>query len=181
MKYCKKCYSLVKDGDICSACGGECQLCTKDSSVAVAKVKGGIRSLVEPAFKEKGIPCEFFNPEKDIYTQLNAKVGAETEYNLLVPFEFYDEAFEVCVGLGVVNPDDKIEIDAELQSKLDGKTYDEKFTEATGTTPKVFKIIWIILFIVVACLLIFGVDIIANFVRELLGMPRMSNITNILL
>lgn len=164
MKYCTKCHEMINDKDVCT-CGGKAEECKAQSSVKVTEVKGSLRVILEPALKEKGIPCEFFNPEMDIYTQYNPKVNSETQFSLLVPFEFYDEAFEVCVGLGLAQPDDKIEVDESTQAVADNKTYDERFEEATGTKRKSFQVFWIILIIIAACLIIWGIDFIAAFFK----------------
>lgn len=179
MKYCTKCYEMINEADVCS-CGGTLEECKPQSSVKVAEVKGSLRAIVEPALKEKGIPCEFFNPEMDIYTQYNPKVNAETEFSVLVPFEFYSEAFEICVGLGIADPDKKLEVDESTQTDAEGKTYDERFEEATGAKRKAFQILWIVLFIVVACLLIWGVDLIAALVKNSMGIPIMTRLINLL-
>lgn len=178
MKYCTKCYEMINEGEACT-CGGSAETCKPQSSVKVTVVKGSLRALVEPALKEKGIPCEFYNPEKDIYTQYNAKVSAETDFSLLVPFEFYSEAFEVCVGLGVADPDEKIEVEESTQAESDGKTYDERFEETTGTKRKSFQVLWIILFIVVACLLIWGVDLVAALIKNHFGIPIMTRLISL--
>lgn len=179
MKYCKKCYEIINEGEAC-ACGGKAEDCTPQSSVKVTGVKGSLRGVVEASLKEKGIPCEFFNPEMDIYTQYNTKVNAETEFSLLVPFEFYSEAFDICVGLGIAEPENKIEIDENTQSATNGKNYEERFEEATGTKRKVFQILWIVLFIVVACLLIWGVDLVAAIIKNSMGIPVMTRLINLL-
>lgn len=178
MKYCTKCYKLTDEGEACP-CGGATEPCNSQSSVKVADVKGSLRAIVEPALKEAGIPCEFFNPEQDVYNQYNAKVSAETDFALLVPFEFYSAAFEVCVGLGVADPDEKVEVEESTQAEADGKTYDERFEETTGTKRKSFQILWIILFIVVACLLIWGVDLIAALIKNSMGIPVMTRLINL--
>ncbi len=179
MKYCEKCYELINEGKECS-CGGNAKECKPQSSVKVIEVKGSLRAIVEPALKEKGIPCEFFNPKKDIYTQYNAKVSAETGFSLLVPFEFYSEAFDICVGLGLADPDKKLQVVESSQSATDGKTYDERLEETTGTKRKSFQILWIILFIVVACLLIWGVDLIAALIKNSMGIPVMTRLISFL-
>lgn len=179
MKYCTKCYEMINEGETCTACGESLEACKPQSSVKVTEVKGSLKAIVEPALNEKGIPCEFFNPEKDIYTQYNAKVSAETDFSLLVPFEFYSSAFEVCVGLGVAEPDKKLEVEESTQADTDGKTYDQRFEETTGTKRKSFQILWIILFIVVACLLIWGVDLVAALIKNSMGIPIMTRLISL--
>ena len=180
MKYCTKCYKLISEGETCSVCGGELQTCEAQSSVKVAEVKGSLRAIVEPSLKDKGIPCEFYNPEKDIYTQYNAKVSSETNFTLLVPFEFYNESFEICVGLGVASPEEKIQVSEDTQADSEGKTYDQRFEEATGTNRKSFTIVWIILFIVVACLLIWGVEFLAMLIKGSMGIPVTAKLLSFL-
>lgn len=166
MKYCEKCHRILKDSEVCT-CGNDKPGDLKPhSSVRVTSVKGSLRAIVEPALKDKGIPCEFFNPEMDVYTQYNPKINAETEYSLLVPFEFYSEAFEVCVGLGLAEPEDKAEVEESTQISSDDKTYDQRFEEASGVKRKSFQILWIILIIVAACLVIWGVDLVAALVKS---------------
>ena len=179
MKYCTKCFEIVNDTKACSCGADSLKDCTKDTSVKVTNVKGSLRAIAEPAFKEKGIPFQFYNPEKDIYTQYNAKVNAETDFSLLVPFEFYDEAFELCVTLGLAEPENKVQVDASTQSKSEN-SYDQRFEEATGAKHKFFRILWIVIFIVVACLLIWGIDFIAALVKNSMGIPVISKLLTFL-
>lgn len=165
MKYCENCHRIITNGENCTCGNGKLSELEPQSGVKVADVKGSLRAIVEPAMMEKGIPFQFFNPEKDIYTQYNAKVNSETNFSLLVPFEFYNEAFEVCVGLGLAVPEDRIAVDESTQSNPADKTYEERFEKATGTKRKTFQIIMIVLFIVVACLLIWGIDLIAALIK----------------
>lgn len=180
MNYCTKCYRLINENDACDACGSAVESCSPQTSVRVTEVKGSLRAIAEPALKEKGIPCEFFNPEKDIYTQYNAKVSSETEFTLLVPFEFYNEAFEICIGLGLASPEDRVEVSDDTQTKLDGKTYDQRFEEVTGTKRKTFTILWIILFIVVGCLLIWGVELLAVLIKNSMGIPVTAKLLSLI-
>lgn len=116
----------------------------------------------------------------DVYNQYNPKVHAETRFSLLVPFEFYSEAFDICVGLGVADPEEKLQVDESTQASEDNKTYDERFEEATGSKRSSFRFLWIVLFIIVACLLIWGVDLIAALIKNSLGIPVISKLINLL-
>lgn len=180
MKYCEKCHVIISGDEACTCGSKKVSELKPQSSVKVTDVKGSLRAIAEPALIEKGIPFEFFNPEKDIYTQYNPKVNSETNFSLLVPFEFYNEAFEVCVGLGLADPDDKIQVDESTQANPADKTYDERFEEATGRKRKALQIFWIILFIVVACLLIWGIDFIAALIKNSMGIPVMSKFIKLL-
>ena len=180
MKYCTKCFEIIKDGEACPECSGSLLDLKPQTSVKVCTVKGSLKPMIEPALKEKGIPCDFFNPEMDIYNQLNPKVAAETDFSLRVPFEFYSEAFDTCAEFGFVDADDKIDVSSDTQTASDRKNYDQKFEDVTGTKRKVFSIIWIILFIVVACLLIWGIDYIAALIKGSMGIPTRTGFINLL-
>ncbi len=179
MKYCENCRKLLNDNEACTCTGAKLKDVTPQSGIKIANVKGNLRTIVEPALKDKGIPCEFFNGEMDIYNQYNPKVSAETEYSLLVPFEFYSEAFDICVGLGVADPEKKLEVDKGTQASADNKTYEERFEEATGGKRSSFRFLWIVLFIIVACLLIWGIDLIAALIKESMGIPVISKLINL--
>lgn len=180
MKYCENCRQLLNDNEVCTCESNKQKDLTPQSGVKIANVKGSLRAIVEPALKDKGIPCEFFNGEMDVYNQYNPKVHAETEFSLLVPFEFYSEAFDICVGLGVADPEEKLQVDEGTQASEDNKTYDERFEEATGSKRSSFRFLWIVLFIIVACLLIWGVDLIAALIKNSLGIPVISKLINLL-
>ena len=59
MKYCEECRQLLNDNDACTCGSANLKDVNPQSGVKVANVKGGIRAIVEPAFKEKGIPYGF--------------------------------------------------------------------------------------------------------------------------
>lgn len=180
MKYCKKCHEILSEDETRCACGTAAEECTVQTAVKVTSVKGSLRPIAESALKEKGIPYEFFNPEMDIYTQYNAKVNRETDFSLLVPFEFYSHAFDVCVGLGLAAEQDKKQIDPSTQAQ-DDKTYEQRFEQATGAKPGFFKVLWIVLFIIAACLLIWGIDLIAALIKSSMGIPVVAKLFNIII
>ncbi|MGN0453465.1 MAG: hypothetical protein ACI4GZ_06690 [Ruminococcus sp.] len=165
MKYCCKCKALVSDEtDSCSFCGeGVCELNGSDA-VVIATVKGRAVALVESALNEQGIPCSFENTDGSIYNTYNQKVNAESDFKLLVPFDFYSRAFNQCLTMGLVEESGRLVPDNGDEAQ-DSKSYNEKFEENTGVKHRTWQLVWVIIFIVVACLLIWGIDFIAEYIK----------------
>ena len=167
MKYCPSCKCIVtEETETCAACKGAVENITADATVTVAVVKGSAVSVLEPALKDAGVPCCFEKTDGDIYNAYNIKVSAESDYKVLVPFEMYTKAFDVCLGFGFVQEDDRAVTDEEQQND-DNRSYNEKFEAATGVKHHTWQMIGIVLFIIAACLVIWGVDYIGAYVRGL--------------
>ncbi len=168
MKYCSSCKGIVNnEAKKCPFCNGTISDITGESTVTVAVVKGTSAKLLEPALKEAGIPCIFENTDGNVYNEYNFKVSAESDYKVLVPFEMYNKAFGICEGFGFVNPEDRL-IPEDVQSEdTDNRTYDEKFEAKTGVKHRTWQMISIILFVIAACLVIWGIDFAAEYIKGL--------------
>ncbi len=164
MKYCPSCKRIIDaDTAVCDLCSCAVTDITPESIVCVATLKGKTVSLLENALKDVGIPCSFARTDGDIYNELNAKVNAESDFNLLVPFEYYQKAFDICVGMGFASPEDRLIPEAEDEEETPAKSYEEKFEEKNGVKHRTWQMIWMLVFIVAACLLIWGIDWIAHY------------------
>ncbi len=164
MKYCSSCKRFINtDTAVCDRCNSVVADITPETFVFVATLKGRTVSLLENALKDVGIPCSFAKTDGDIYNELNAKVNAESDFNLLVPFEYYHKAFDVCVGMGMALPEDRLIPEAEGKEETPAKSYEEKFLEKNGVKHRTWQMIWMIVFIVAACLVIWGIDWIAHY------------------
>lgn len=164
MKYCSSCKRIInEDVNVCDRCSNSVTEITSESFVFVTNIKGMTVSLLENALKDKGIPFSFEKTDGNIYNELNAKVNAESNFNLLVPFEYYHKAFDVCVGMGFASPDDRLVPETEIIEESTAKTYEEKFEEKNGVKHRTWQMIWMIVFIILACLVIWGIDWIAHF------------------
>ena len=167
MKYCPSCKCIVtEDVEICTACKVALEDVSAETSVAVATVKGSAVAVLEPALKDAGVPCYFEKSGGDIYNAYNFKVSAESDYKVLVPFEMYNKAFDVCLGFGFTTEEARLVPDDEDQIE-DNRTYNEKFEAGTGVKHHTWQMIGIVLFIVIACLVIWGVDYLGAFIRGL--------------
>lgn len=167
MKYCPTCKKIIAtDAQICDSCSKSLTDISAESVVTVATVKGRSVSFIENALKDEGVPCHFAKTDGNIYNDLNAKVNAESDFSLLVPFEYYNKAFNVCLGIGVVEPEDRLVEETEVSDDTTTKTYEEKFEEKNGVKHRTWQMIWMIIFIVAGCLIIWGIDFIAEFIKS---------------
>ncbi|MBR3971423.1 MAG: hypothetical protein IKJ83_00835 [Ruminococcus sp.] len=169
MKYCPSCKSIVKEVlNQCPDCTGALENIEDTSTVTVANVKGSAISVLESALKSVGIPCRFEKTDGSIYNEYNAKVSAESDFKVLVPFEMYNKAFDVCEGFGFVSPEDRLIPEEESEGEEETKTYNEKFESATGVKHHTWQMMGIVIFIVLACLVIWGVDFIAAWIKGMI-------------
>lgn len=169
MKYCSSCKSIIKeDVASCPECEASLENIEDTSTVTVGVVKGSAVSVLESALKSVGIPCRFEKTDGSVYNEYNAKVSAESDFKVLVPFEFYNKAFDVCEGFGFVSPEDRLIPEDETDTETKTETYNEKFEKATGVKHQTWQMMGIVIFIVLACLVIWGVDFIAAWIKGML-------------
>lgn len=165
MKYCSSCKKIFKDEtDTCPECNKKAEKVQSTDAVEIIKVKGKNISLLESALKENGVPCAFECPEGDVYNAYNLKVNSEKEYELMVPFEFYTCAFNTLLSMNLVEEEERLVEETE-QEEARTESYDEKFEKKNGIKHQTWTVIWVILFIVAACLAIWGIDAIAYFIK----------------
>ena len=165
MKYCPSCKSIIDEScEACKVCKGTLEDITDTSTVTVAIVKGTVISVLEPALKDAGIPCRFEKKDGSIYNEYNIKVSAESDYRVLVPFEMYNKAFDVCMGFDLVEDADRL-IPEDENPTNDTGSYNEKFEKATGVKHRTWQMAGIVAFIILACLVIWGVDFLAAWIK----------------
>lgn len=168
MKYCSSCKSIVEEIENgCPSCGGNLCEISQDATVTVAQVKGTALNVLEPAMKDAGIPCIFEQTDSNVYNAYNVKISAESIHKVLVPFEMYNKAFDVCLGFGFVSPEDRLVPEQDDEKEEDSRTYNEKFESKTGVKHRTWQMLSIVLFVVAACLVIWGVDYLAAFIKSL--------------
>lgn len=169
MEYCPSCKAIVtEDKEICSVCGGAAEALYNEATVTVAQVKGVAISVLEPALKDAGIPCRFEKKDGSVYNDYNIKVSAESDFKVLVPFEMYNKAFDVCEGFGFLKEEDRL-IAKDENEDTDTRSYNEKFEAGTGIKHRTWQMAGIVAFVVIACLVIWGADFVAQWVKELLS------------
>jgi len=169
MKYCSSCKRIItNDEEKCSLCHRETEDIAYNSTVTVAVIKGVAVSVLEPALKDVGIPCRFEKKDGSIYNEYNIKVSAESDFRVLVPFEMYNKAFDVCRGFGFVKDEDRL-IPQDEDENTDNRSYNEKFEASTGIKHRTWQMGGIIAFIILACLVIWGVDFLAEWIKGMLS------------
>lgn len=167
MKYCSSCKCIINnEAETCPQCSGTVSDIAPESIVSVATIKGTAVNVLEPALKAEGIPCSFEKTDSDIYNAFNIKVSADSDYKVLVPFEMYNKAFDVCAGFGVVQEEDRLIPDVE-EENTDTRSYEERFEAGTGMKHRTWSMLGIILFVILACVVIWGVDFAAEFFKKL--------------
>ncbi len=167
MKYCEKCKSLINEEiDTCPKCDVVLTEAENESVVCIATVKGRSVSLIEPALKEEGIPCAFKNAEGETYNTYNVAVSAESDFKLLVPYEFYTKAFNICLGMGITEETDRLVAETDVDEDEAHETYNETFERVNGVKKRTWTVVWVILFIVLACLAVWGVDAVAYLIKS---------------
>lgn len=168
MKYCEKCKMIIdKDADTCEVCNNALSDITKTSVVTVAVIKGRTVKVLEPVLKDAGIVCAFENTDGNVYNSLNIKVNSESDFRVLVPFEMYSKAFDICLVMSLVTEEDRLVEPQYVEN--DTETYDEKFEKVTGKKRGAWQMLWMILIIVGACLVIWGVDWVAHLINPALN------------
>lgn len=170
MKYCPSCKSIIlEDASVCGNCNTNLENIEDTSTVTVAIVKGSAISVLESALKSVGIPCRFEKTDGSIYNEYNVKVSAESDFRVLVPFEMYNKAFDVCESFGLVEAEDRLIPEDESDPEEKVESYNEKFESATGVKHQTWQMMGIIIFIIVACLVVWGVDFIAAWIKGMLS------------
>ena len=83
-------------------------------------------------------------------------------FDILVPYELYEKAYDVAVGIGAI----KLEGEEIIEDDTDASA-DEEFEEMSNSKRTAVKIVTAILFVVVLALVIYGTDFITAFIKSL--------------
>ena len=164
MKYCTKCRKLYNDEDlVCKDCKkGHLETIT-DESTPVLLCSGDVmeRDRVQAALKDNGITSDFRRKMVSANSQLLTGMDLD-EFDILVPYNQYEKAFDTAVGIGAI----KLE-GAEI---INEEVYDdgiEEFEQMSSSKRTIVRIVSALLFILVAAGIIFGVDFIMAFIKSL--------------
>lgn len=165
MKYCTKCKRLYNDEDtVCTECKkGKLETITNEST-PVYLCSGDVmeRDRVQAALKDSKIPSDY---RRNMVTA-NSQVitGMDFDYfDILVPFNMYEQAFDVAVGIGAIRLKEE-EIIADDQEYDDGI---EEFEEMSSSKRTTVRIISAILIIIAFAAIIYGVDFIMALIKNL--------------
>ncbi len=165
MKYCTKCRRLYNDEDT------ECKECKKgkletitDESTPVYLCSGDImeRDRVQAVLKDSKIPSDYKRNMVSANSQVVTGIDFDV-FDILVPFDMYEQAFDVAVGIGAI----KLNEEETLAYKLDKNDGIEEFEEMSSSKRTTVRIISAILIIIAFAAIIYGVDFIMALIKNL--------------
>ncbi len=163
MKYCPKCKKLYTQEDT-----RMCDTCKK--SKLISEIKGGDavrlcqvnaaqREYIIRVLKENEVPCSYENVNQ------NLGMGFE-EFNIFVPYKYAKVAYDICRENGLMAVDEVFEALEEIdvsQIEIEPSEF-EQMSPAKRTTVRILSAI---LFILVVCLVVFGVDFVMEIILNL--------------
>ena len=115
MKYCKKCKHIHDDKfDVCTECRKPQPLYPiEDQNTPIFLIAaGGFEAQrIQSALESAGIPSECAARKNNI--SADVVTGSDpNDKDILVPFSVYQEAYDVCVGIGAIKPEgEEIKVD----------------------------------------------------------------------
>ena len=129
MKICPKCKKIYDDSEVtCSDCRKKLKnIENKNTPVGVCKVSGVDRMRVHAALEDAGIP----SGEQRVKSKVSAEAitgGDLSDVIITVPYQAYDKALDICIGIGVVDEDT---IDEKTKEDIESKKeqYDKDIEE----------------------------------------------------
>ena len=129
MKICPKCKKIYDDSEAtCSDCRKKLKnIENKNTPVGVCKVSGVDRMRVHAALEDAGIP----SGEQRVKSKVSAEAitgGDLSDVIITVPYQAYDKALDICIGIGVVDDDT---IDEKTKEDIESKK--EQYDKDIGT------------------------------------------------
>ncbi|MCH5303606.1 MAG: hypothetical protein J1E41_01970 [Ruminococcus sp.] len=168
MKYCPKCKKLYNDEDTnctCVNCKSKALKTIEDETTSVYLCSGDVleRDRVQAALSDSGIPSIYTRHMVSANSQLVTGMDFDG-FDILVPYELYEKAYDVAVGIGA------IEIEgAEIVEDAPESSYEEEFESMSRTKRTFVRITTAILFIIALAVVIYGTDFITAFIKSLFG------------
>ncbi len=165
MKYCPKCKKLYNDEDVkcaCAECKGKQLKLIEDETTSVYLCSGDVieRDRVQAALSDSGIPSVYTRHMVSANSQLLTGLDFDG-FDILVPYELYEKAYDVAVGIGAIKLEGTEIVEEEEPSPAEEF---ENMSRAKRTTVRVLSAI---LFILLIALVIYGTDFITTIVKSL--------------
>jgi hypothetical protein len=166
---CKKMYSDEKE--VCSHCKKKLkEIKNKNTPVALCGASGVDRARIKAALDDAGIPSDEVIIKS--YSVEAITGGDVSDVNIVVPYQAYEKAYDVCVGIGAITPDENEKLE-NLTEDIEAKknTFDkdlEEFEEMSGAKRTTVRIISAILIIIIFCGVIWGFDYLLEIFKNLL-------------
>lgn len=173
MLYCPKCKKLYYDGTEKCTCGKKKlkPVADKNTPVTVCEVSGVDRERVRAALEDAAIPSYEIKKKSISYEPITG--GDIADVNVVVPYQAYDKAYDICVGIGVINSDEGDMVTEEVIKDINSKKSEldksaDDFMEMSSAKRTMVRIVSGVLLIGIFCLFIWGVDYLIEFIKGLL-------------
>lgn len=174
MKICPGCKRLYSDTyTVCTECKKTLrgiQNETEDTYLVTAE--GFEREHIKAALEDVGIPCV---PRfgKDMYSS-DTVTGKDTSLaEINVPFSAFPKAYDTCVMIGAIDPDQPLNFDMEEARKLCreiGEKNKDLLTEEMSPQKRTtYKVLGAVLFLLLIAAAVWGTDLIAAWIKGLFG------------
>ena len=164
LKYCPKCKKLYNDEDsVCSCkdCKRKALQVIEDNSTSVYLCSGDVleRDRVQAALSDSCIPSIYTRHMVSANSQLVTGMDFDS-FDILVPYELYEQAYDVAVGIGAI----KLEGEQIIE---DEPAAEEAEEEMSNGKRNAIRIVTALLFILLVAGIIYGTDFITSFIKSL--------------
>ncbi len=172
MKFCKNCKHTYSDTETkCSNCNRNLtEITDKNEPVYLITASGFEYERIANALNDSGIPCSSVQ-SKENFGKPNPYGMDLGDIAILVPYSAYEQAYDVCVGIGAIKLDETEVLDEEVTTPTnDGvKSADEEFEEMSGVKRTTVKVVSAIILLLIIAGVIYGTDFITGFIKGLFG------------
>lgn len=170
MKFCPKCKRLDKKSTgRCEHCNRETtQIKDKGTPVFLVSTGGIDRNRITAALSDVKIPFIEQKHKKAGDAESVLGVGA-VDVDIIVPFAVYEQAYDICVGIGAIIPDESNE-NSQGNSEYEDHTADsvaQKIDEMSLAKRTSWRIVSAILLIIVFSAVILGTDYIIALIKNM--------------
>lgn len=167
MKYCNSCRKLHNDNEqTCNECKKPLNTIEDNNTpVFLISAEGFEKDRIIAALADAGIPSDIKRQKKD--NSANAVTGIDmSDLNILVPFQAYEKAYDICVGIGAIKEEgEKIIEDGEYETSNE-QGLDKQFEQINGGS-KAGRIVLAVMLLILIALAVFGTDAITGFIGNL--------------
>lgn len=167
MKYCNSCRKLHNDNEeTCTQCKKTLSnVEDKNTPVFLISAEGFEKDRIIAALSDAGIPSDIKRQKKD--NSANAVTGVDmSDINILVPYQAYEKAYDVCVGIGAIKEEGEEIVEDDQYETPKEKSLDKQLEEMNGGS-KAGRIVLAIMLLILVALAVFGTDAITGFIGNL--------------
>jgi hypothetical protein len=164
MKYCPKCKKLYNDSDLvctCEDCKSRVLKTIEDEQTSVFLCSGDVleRDRVQAALSDEGIPSVYTRHMVTGSSQVLTGMDMDG-FDILVPYELYEKAYDVAVGIGAIKLEGCEIVDEEFPQQDEAEEMSDRKRTAV-------RVVSAILFIILVALVIFCTDFATGYIKSL--------------